>query len=109
LGVGDASAVWDKEVSSLSSLLPSGEIASFFGFPFPGEGEDIRTRFFPDSGSDVKSESLVGVDAPNFKSSNLRLMSLTIAQAVRVSKHRVKEVTNFVLFKHNWARAYNVN
>jgi len=88
LGVGDASAVWDREVSSLSSLLLSGEIASIFGFPFLGEGEDIQTRFFPDSGSDFKPESLVGVDGPNFKSSNLRLMSLTIAQAVTVSNIR---------------------
>ena len=75
----------DREASSSSSSSASRDVETIFGSLFAREGEDIRDRFLPDPPSDIAPDPLEGVDGMIF-SSNLKLISLTIVQAVIVSK-----------------------
>jgi len=72
---------------SASSLSASGVIQTGFVFPLAGEGEDIRDRFLVDPPSDA-SDPFVGVEGMVF-SANLKLISLTIAQAGALANIRL--------------------
>ena len=80
----DGPIVSDRKVSSFSSSSLSSSLEAAFGFIFAREGEDMRDRFYPDPPSGA-SDPFVGVDRVIF-SANLKLISLTIAQASIVSK-----------------------
>jgi hypothetical protein len=74
-------------VSSLPSLSSGEDGRVFFGSLLAGEGEDIRVRFRGEVPLDSKSEPLLGVKGRVL--SNLKLMSLTTAQAIEISKRLV--------------------
>jgi hypothetical protein len=67
-------------------LSASGAIGTGFGFGLAGEGEDIRGRFFADAPSDA-SDPFVEVDGMVFSPKGLKVISLTIASAVKVREY----------------------
>jgi hypothetical protein len=89
-----------------SSLCKS--VRGFFGGSLVGEGEVIRiVRFCEELPLDTNSEPLLGVKGAVF--SNLKLMSLTMARAIAISKrYGFKDIMSFVHLKSNKTCAYNI-